>query len=365
MQQALALAEQALYVSSPNPRVACMIVRDGILLASGTTQQAGGAHAEVMALRQAAERGVEVAGSTVYVTLEPCSHYGRTPPCVDALIQAQPARVVVAMEDPNPLVAGKGFNKLRQAGIEVAGPLCLEQALALNVGFFARMVRKTPWLWMKMACSLDGRSALTDGQSQWITGPLARDDGHHWRARSCVVLTGIGTVNADNPLLNVRAVATSRQPYKAIVDTQFSVDENAALFDGTPCWVFASRPDAEKAARLADKNVQLVLLPEKQGHVDLTAVVQWLGAQHINEIHVEAGAKLSGALIEAGCVDELLVYMAPKLLGAGRGLADIHALSSLRQAPQYEFFDVCPVGPDLRLRARQKAHWDALLEHCS
>lgn len=363
MQQALALAEQALYMTSPNPRIACMIVRDGVLLASGTTQQVGGPHAEVMALRQASERGVDVSGATFYVTLEPCSHYGRTPPCVDALIQVKPARVVVAMTDPNPLVAGKGLRKLQQAGIQVAGPLCVEQALALNIGFFARMVRKTPWVWLKMACSLDGRSALPDGQSQWITNAAARADGHHWRARSCVVLTGIGTVRADNPRLNVRAVNTPRQPYKAIVDTHFSIAEDAAIFDGTLCWVFVCYLDSAKAARLAQKNVHVIVLPEKQGQVDLQAMMQYLGEQQINEVHVEAGAILSGALIDAGCVDELLIYMAPKLLGAGRGIADIHPLSSLQQAPEYEFFDVHTVSPDLRLRARQAQHWDALLRH--
>ncbi len=362
MQQALHLAEQALYCTSPNPRVACLIVRDGELLASGVTQQAGGPHAEVMALRQAAERGLEVAGSTVYVTLEPCSHHGRTPPCVDALLQAKPARVVLAMQDPNPLVAGQGIRRLQQAGIHVAGPLCVEQALAINVGFFARMLRQTPWVWLKMACSLDGRSALPNGQSQWITSAPARADGHHWRARSCVVLTGIGTVQADNPQLTVRAVQTERQPVRAIIDTHFAVSEDAAMFDGNPCWVFTCRRDEAKAERLAARQVRTILMPKFQGHVDLRAVMQCLGEQQFNEIHVEAGAKLSGALLSADCVDELLIYMAPTLLGAGRGVADLAELSHVDVAPRYEFFDVQSVGPDLRLRARKQAHWDRLLQ---
>lgn len=360
MRQALLLAEQSLYITSPNPRVACLIVRDGNLLASGTTQQAGGPHAEIMALRQAQERQVDTAGSTFYVTLEPCSHQGRTAPCVDAVIQARPARVVVAMRDPNPLVAGRGLEKLRQAGIHVSGPVCVDEALALNVGFVSRMTRRTPWLWLKMACSLDGRSALPDGQSQWITSAPARADGHHWRARSCAVLTGIGTVRADNPRMNVREHATQRQPIKAVIDTHFSIDEDAALLDNGPCWVFSCRHDPDKALRLAKRNVHLVLMPEKQGSVDLQAVMLWMGAHDINEVHAEAGATLSGALVQAGCVDELLIYMAPKLLGEGRGIADIDSLPDLPAAPTYEFFDVQSIGPDLRMRARSKRSWDSL-----
>lgn len=362
MRQALALAEQSLYITSPNPRIACLIVRDGQLLASGATQEVGGPHAEVMALRQARERGVDVAGATFYVTLEPCSHHGRTPPCAQALVQAAPARVVVAMHDPNPLVAGRGLAMLRQAGIQVDGPLCVEDALQVNAGFFARMTRGRPWLWMKMAASLDGRSALPDGRSQWITGPQARDDGHHWRARSCVVLTGIGTVQADNPRLNVRAVQTPRPPIKAVLDTQLKLDPAASMLDGTPCWVFSHRRDADREAQLADRNAQVIPMPLRDGHVDVCAVLDWMAGQQINEVHAEAGARLSGALLDAGVVDQLLMYLAPKILGQGRGIADIAALSGLDAVQPFEFTDLRLFGQDARLLARQREHWAVLLQ---
>jgi len=361
MRQALSLAESVMYITAPNPRVACLIVRDGHLLASGATQKAGGPHAEIMALRQAAERSCDVAGSTIYVTLEPCSHYGRTPPCVDALIAARPARVVIAMGDPNPLVAGQGSAKLRAAGIAVDMGLCAEEALALNPGFVARMTRKTPWVWLKLAATLDGRIALLNGQSQWITGPAARADGHHWRARSCAVLTGSGTVRCDDPQMNVRHVQTDRPPIKIIVDTGFQVDETARIFDGTKAWIFTCRHDAEKTRRLADKNVQVVQLPPDGGRVDLRCMMRWLAEHDINEVHVEAGAKLSGALFQAHCVDELLVYMAPMLVGQGIGMLQMEPLQSLAQAQRYEFIETRALAPDLRLRARNMESWQALL----
>lgn len=360
MRQALALAERVMYITAPNPRVGCVIVRDGQLLASGATQMAGGPHAEVMALREAAERGLSIAGATAYVTLEPCSHYGRTPPCVDALIAAGPARVVIAMSDPNPLVGGQGIAKLQAAGIAVSTMVCAEQALALNPGFVARMTRGMPWVWLKLAATLDGRSALDNGQSQWITGPAARADGHHWRARSCVVLTGSGTVKADDPQLNVRHVETARIPAKAIIDTRFEVDENARIFDGAKTWIFTCRPDSDKAARLADRNVQVIEMPASGQRVDLPSVMRWLGEHDINEVHVEAGARLNGALLQAQCVDELLVYMAPVLLGPGMGMACLPALQNVDQAQRFEFFDMQSVAPDLRLRARHAERWQAL-----
>lgn len=362
MRQAIQLAESVMYLTAPNPRVACLIVRDGQLLASGATQRAGGPHAEVMALRQAAERGVDLRNCTIYVTLEPCSHFGRTPPCVDALIAASPARVVIAMRDPNPLVGGQGIARLRAAGIAVATSVCREEALALNPGFVARMTRKTPWAWLKLASSIDGRIALPSGQSKWITGTAARADGHHWRARSCVVLTGSGTVLADNPQMNVRHVETERQPVKAIVDTRFEVDEAARIFDGAETWVFTCRHDPEKAARLADRNVRVIQLPPSGHRVDLHAVMQWLGEHDINEVHVEAGARLSGALLSAGCVDELLVYMAPMLLGEGIGMVDMARLDDLALAQAFEFTETRPVALDLRLRARHVQHWNTLLQ---
>ncbi|NLC37316.1 MAG: bifunctional diaminohydroxyphosphoribosylaminopyrimidine deaminase/5-amino-6-(5-phosphoribosylamino)uracil reductase RibD, partial [Alcaligenaceae bacterium] len=232
MRHALALAETSLYITAPNPRVGCVIVRDEAILGQGATQLAGGPHAEVVALRDAAAKGHGVQGATVYVTLEPCSHHGRTPPCVDALIAAGVGRVVIALCDPNPLVGGQGLARLREAGIAITLGVCAEDALALNVGFVSRMVRGLPWVWMKTGVSLDGHSALPGGESQWITGPLARADGHHWRARGCVVLTGIGTVRSDNPRLNAREVDTPRQPARAVIDARFEIDENARLFDG-------------------------------------------------------------------------------------------------------------------------------------
>lgn len=365
MRQAVSLSWQSLYITTPNPRVACLIVRDGRLLASGVTQVAGGGHAEVMALRQAAENGVSTQGADFYVTLEPCSHHGRTPPCVDALIAAGAGRVVVGMVDPNPLVAGRGLATLRAAGIEVCGPLCAQEALAVNPGFVARMTRGTPWVWLKTAVSLDGRTALPNGVSQWITGPQARADGHHWRARSCVVLTGVGTILADDPLMNVREVTTSRQPVRAVIDTGLQVPEDARLFDGAPVWVFTSSQDEAKAHRLAQRNVQVIRMPLDGERVHLPSVMAWLGAHDINEVHVEAGAVLNGALLRAGCVDQLLVYMAPMLLGQGRAMAQLPLLQALDQACQFEFFDTANVGDDLRLLARRPESWDKLLEAVS
>lgn len=366
MRQALAQAESVAFITSPNPRVGCVIVRQGVCVAQGATQPVGGPHAEVMALRQAAERGVSMQDSTVYVTLEPCSHYGRTPPCVDALIQARPARVVVAMQDPNPLVGGQGVERLRAAGIAVTTGVCTHEALAMNPGFVARMVRGTPWVWAKLAASLDGRMALPDGQSQWITGELARADGHYWRARSCVILTGVGTVLADDPQLNVRAVPTSRAPIKAVVDTHFRLPETARLFDGTKVLIFTAFADPEKTARLADRNVQVVpLSTDSSGHVSLTAVMHWLGQSGMNDIHVEAGPVLSGAFIKQSICDELLVYMAPKLLGPGLGMVSWPTLDALTDAPAFTFFEHSCVGSDIRLRARNEARWQPLLQAVS
>lgn len=366
MQCALQQAETVAFITSPNPRVGCVIVRDGQCLAQGATQPVGGPHAEVMALRQAAERGVVVEGATVYVSLEPCSHHGRTPPCVDALIAARPARVVVAMLDPNPLVGGQGVARLRAAGIQVTTGVCTDQALAMNPGFVARMVRKTPWVWVKLAASLDGRIALANGQSQWITGPQARADGHYWRARSCVTLTGIGTVLADDPSLTVRDVQTPRVPVRAVVDTHFQLPEQARLIDGHPVLVFTVRTDPEKAARLADRNVQVVTLaPDAKGHVSLSDLLLWLGQAGFNDIHVEAGARLSGALVQSGWCDELLLYMAPKLLGDGLGMVHLPAFDALSQVPEFEFFDHAAVGSDLRVRARHAARWQTLLNAVS
>ena len=366
MRRALKVAEQALFVSNPNPRVGCVLVRDGRWLAEGSTQQAGGRHAEAQALYEAAQQGMDVQGATAYVTLEPCSHVGRTPPCADALIAAGLARVVVALQDPNPQVAGRGIERLRAAGIQVDVGLFAADALAQNPGFCARMTRGTPWVWLKSAASFDGHTALPDGRSQWITGEAARDDGHHWRARSCLVLTGIGTVLADNPQLDVRAVDTPRQPIRAVLDTRFRLSEQARLINGNPVWVFTAQPDAGKIARLASRNVRVIELPlDDRGGLSLPALMHWLGSHDINEVHVEAGARLQGALIQAGLVDEWVSYVAPCILGDGRALAALPApVESLDQAWRYEFLDAQPLGADLRLRLRHPDHWQALCAAC-
>lgn len=362
MQHALALAETSLYITSPNPRVGCVIVRDDAVLGQGATQQAGGAHAEVVALREAQDQGHAVQGATVYVTLEPCSHQGRTPPCVDALIQAGVARVVIALCDPNPLVGGQGIQRLRQAGIAVTLGVCAAEALALNVGFVSRMTRGLPWVWVKTGVSLDGHSALPGGESQWITGPLARADGHHWRARSCAVLTGIGTIRSDDARLNVREVPTPRQPIRAVVDARFEINEDARIFDGGKVWLFVCRIDESKAARLAQRNAEVVVMPSLEAGVDLPSVLRWLAAHEVNEVHVEAGARLSGALMETGCVDELLVYMAPLFLGQGRGMLTMPAVSALDAAERFEFIEAAQVGTDMRLRLRHPGHWASLTQ---
>ncbi|WP_226954465.1 bifunctional diaminohydroxyphosphoribosylaminopyrimidine deaminase/5-amino-6-(5-phosphoribosylamino)uracil reductase RibD [Mesopusillimonas faecipullorum] len=361
MRQAIALSRESLFLTTPNPRVACLIVREGKLLASGVTQRAGQAHAEVMALRDASQQGLDVAGATFYVTLEPCNHHGRTPPCVDALLSARPARVVVAMQDPNPLVAGKGLARLRAAGIQVETGVCAEEALAVNPGFIARMTRGTPWVWLKTAASLDGHTALHNGASKWITSSAARQDGQHWRARSCVVLTGIGTVLADDPQLNVRDIATPRQPVRAVIDSQLRISPTARMLDGEPVWVFTTRNDPDKAARLAERNAQVIVLPAHNHRVHLPALMQWLGQHDINEVHVEAGPILNGALLQAGCADALLVYLAPLLLGDARPMFDLPALKSLGDAHAFEFTDMARVGADLRVCAQNKENWQALL----
>lgn len=362
MGHALGLAQSVFYTTAPNPRVGCVIVRDGRILGEGATQPPGGPHAEICALRDAAERGESVAGATFYVTLEPCSHYGRTPPCVDAVVAAAPGRVVVAMGDPNPQVNGSGFAKLRAAGIPVTTGVCLPEALALNAGFAARMSRGTPWTWVKMAASLDGRSALHNGVSQWITGPQARADGHTWRARADVVLTGMGTVRKDDPRLTVRDIPVPRQPRKAVVDGRLQISESARLFDGEEVWVFTAHDDPVKAARLARRNARVIVLPGAEpGRVDLPAMLRWMARNHVNELHVEAGAGLAGALLSADCVDEILAYVAPVLLGDAPGMVKMPMLSHLDAARRFDFVDIQPLGADVRLRGRFPDRWQSLL----
>lgn len=370
MRQALALAEEALYVPSPNPRVGCVIVRDAQVIGRGATQAVGSHHAEVMALQDMRARGLTAEGATVYITLEPCSHHGRTPPCVDALISAKPERVVFAHFDPNPHVAGRGMHMLRDAGIEVNVGICADLALAVNPGFVSRMTRGVPYVWMKMAASLDGRTALSNGVSQWITGAEARADGHHWRARSCVVMTGIGTVRADDPQMNVRHVATMRQPRRAVIDPGFEINEEAAILKGEGAIVFTGDQNAEKFARLTDRGVQVVYVPEDDAptngrvrrRVDMRAMMKWLGEHDANEVHIEAGSGLNGALLSADCVDELLIYLAPMLLGEGMGMAQLPTLTKLDGVQRFEFTDLKQLGADVRLRARLPEHWRELMQ---
>lgn len=362
MRRALAVAEASLTISTPNPRVGCVLVREGRWLAEGYTRHAGGRHAEADALHEAARNGVDVRGATAYVTLEPCGHFGRTPPCAEALAQTGIARVVYAMGDPNPKVSGRGAQILRRAGIQVDAGLCAADALAMNPGFVARMTRGTPWLWLKTASSLDGRTALSNGQSQWITDEQARTDGHRWRARACVVLTGIGTVQADNPVLSVRAVETVRQPIRAVLDTRFQIDEDAYLFNGDPVWIFTAHPDAAKINRLARRNARVIGLPKAaNGGVDLGALMHWFAEHEINEVHAEAGARLSGALLAQGHVDEWIAYVAPRVVGEGRGLAEAPGIfDDLMGAPRFEFVDAVQFGRDMRLHLRDSARWRAL-----
>lgn len=355
MQQALAQAAQALFLSNPNPRVGCVIVApDGhTVLGQGHTQQAGGPHAEVMALRDAAARGADVRGATAYVTLEPCAHHGRTGPCCDALAAAGIGRVVASLEDPNPLVAGQGFARLRAAGVAVEIGPGADAARELNIGFFSRMVRATPWVRMKAAASLDGTTALANGESQWITSPQARADGHAWRAQACAVLTGIGTVLQDDPRLDVRGVATPRQPHVVIVDSRLQTPLDAKLFvPGRSCFIYTASDSAARAQALEARGATVVHLPNAQGKVDLAAMLRDLGRRGINELHVEAGYQLNGSLMREGLVDELLLYLAPKLLGSGRGICHIGPLTALAEGPELSFHDVTPIGPDIRIRAR-------------
>ncbi|MFO1362065.1 MAG: bifunctional diaminohydroxyphosphoribosylaminopyrimidine deaminase/5-amino-6-(5-phosphoribosylamino)uracil reductase RibD [Burkholderiales bacterium] len=350
MARALQLAERGLFTTTPNPRVGCVIVRDGAIVGEGFHERAGEAHAEIHALRAA---GARAAGATVYLTLEPCSHHGRTPPCADALIAAGVRRLVAAMGDPNPRVAGAGFARLRAAGIEVASGLLEDEARELNVGFVARMTRGRPWVRLKVAATLDGKTALGNGRSQWITGEAARADGHRWRARACALLTGIGTVKDDDPQLTVRAVETSRQPLKVLVDSRLEVSPQARLFAAGRTLVAAAVDDRDRIARLRERGAEVVVLPDAAGKVDLNELVRELARRALNEIHVEAGFKLNGSLVAAGVVDELLAYLAPSLIGeSGRGMFNLPAIGDLAERRRLVVRAVERVGEDLRIVAR-------------
>lgn len=349
MRHALDLAARGLYTTTPNPRVGCVIVRDGEVVAEGWHRRAGEPHAEALAIAEAGERA---RGATVYVTLEPCSHFGRTPPCADALIAAGVARVIAAVQDPNPQVAGTGLQRLRDAGIDVRCGLLVSEAAELNVGFVSRMTRARPWLRMKVAASLDGRTALPGGSSQWITGDAARADGHAWRARACAILTGIGTVRDDDPRLTVRGIDTPRQPLRVLVDSRLEVEPHARMLRGGALVATAARhPDKE--VELRDRGCEVLHLPDARGKVDLGALLAELARRGVNELHAEAGYRLNGSLMRAMLVDELLVYLAPKLVGDGAGMFNIGALASLDQAQRWSILDMDRIGEDLRLRLRR------------
>ncbi|MBS1228015.1 MAG: riboflavin biosynthesis protein RibD [Proteobacteria bacterium] len=350
MARALRLAELGLYSTTPNPRVACVIVKAGVVVGEGWHRRAGEPHAEIHALRAA---GNAARGATAYVTLEPCSHHGRTPPCAEALIAAGISRVVAAMEDPNPQVAGRGLALLAAAGITAECGLLEAHARELNIGFVSRMTRGRPWLRMKLAASLDGKSALENGVSQWITGSPARLDGHRWRARACAILTGSGTVRGDDPQLNVRDVDTARQPLKVVVDSRLELPLTARVLDGGELLVACASVDARRSAALRERGAQILCLPGNEGRVDLPALLAELARRGVNEVHVEGGFKLNGALLAAGLVDELLLYLAPCLIGdAARGLFDLPALESLQDKRRLLINDVRMVGADLRILAR-------------
>jgi len=337
MRRALELAARGMYTTTPNPRVGCVVVRDGRILGEGWHEAAGKPHAEVRALEN-----LDAAGATVYVTLEPCSHQGRTPPCVDLLMRAKVARVVAAMRDPNPQAAGGG-ERLRLAGIRFEHGLLEDEARELNIGFVSRVTRGRPWVRLKVAATLDGRTALEDGRSQWITGAEARRDGHRWRARACAVLTGIGTVRADDPQLTVREVDTPRQPLRVVVDSRLETPPNARVL---PALVFTARQGGLP-------NAEVVALPNAAGKVDLPRMLEVLATRGINELHVEAGFRLNGSLVREGCVDEFLVYLNPSLLGDGaQGMLDLPVPGSLDARLRLRVISVDRLGDDLRVLAR-------------
>ncbi|CAN5395562.1 bifunctional diaminohydroxyphosphoribosylaminopyrimidine deaminase/5-amino-6-(5-phosphoribosylamino)uracil reductase RibD [soil metagenome] len=341
-----------MFITAPNPRVGCVIVKDGRVIGEGSTQPAGQAHAEIQALNDAGNRGLDVRGATVYVSLEPCSHQGQTGPCCEALIKAGVARVVAAIADPNPVVSGSGIARLRAAGIEVVCGVMETAAREMNIGFFSRMERGKPWVRMKSAASLDGKTALHDGSSQWITAKPAREDGHWWRARSCAIVTGIGTVLQDDPQMNVRAVETSRQPRRILIDSGLQIRPDARILAGGGTWIFTARSNPEKEAQLRDSGTEIIVLPNADGKVDLPGMMLELGRRQINELHVEAGAKLNGSLIREKCVDEILLYLAPSLLGDAQEMFDLGGLHSLDERYKLAFHEVKQIGKDLRILAR-------------
>ena len=342
MRRALGLAERGLYTTTPNPRVGCVVSKNEEILGEGWHEKAGGPHAEVVALERA---GARAAGATVYVSLEPCNHHGRTPACVELLVKRKIARVVAAMRDPNP-AAAQGGGALAAAGIGFEHGLMENEARELNIGFVSRMTRGRPWVRLKVAASLDGRTALRDGRSQWITGAEARRDGHRWRARACAVLTGIGTVKADDPRLTVREVETPRQPLRVIVDSRLETPPGARILEGDKVLVFSAKEGSLR-------NAEVIRLPNPNQKVELPKMLEELARRGVNELHVEAGVRLNGSLAREGCVDEYLIYLNPSLLGEGaQGMLDLPAFDSLEKRLRLKILSLERLGEDLRVVAR-------------
>ena len=362
MALALEEANKALYLSNPNPRVGCVITKGEQILGQGFTQQVGSQHAEIEAITNARLLGTsdaDLAASTFYVTLEPCSHTGRTPPCCDALIQLSPKRVVIAMQDPNPKVSGRGIASLQKHGIKVDLGLMAHEAALLNPGFIKRMTLGLPYVRMKIASSLDGRTALPNGKSQWITGPAARADGHHWRAQACAILSGVGTVKEDDPALSVREVSTSRQPLRVIVDSQLEIPLGAKVLRDANAIIICANPEPTHLQRiqkeLAARGIEVVQIPNTKGKVDLPKLFAYLATEReMNEVHVESGYKLNGSLLREGCVDELLIYQAPCFLGEGLGMVNIGPLQELSQRDSWRIIEHILIGDDLRIRALRR-----------
>lgn len=350
MTRALRLAEQGLYTTMPNPRVGCVIVKDGKIVGEGAHLKAGEPHAEVHALRQAGDAAL---GATVYVTLEPCSHTGRTPPCANALVEAGVAKVIVAMQDPNPQVAGSGLALLKSHHIEVANGLMEAQARELNPGFIARMTRQVPFVRSKIAASLDGKTALKNGLSQWITSEPARLDVQQWRARACAILTGAGTVLADDPSMTVREIEIKRQPLKIIVDSQLSISPEAKILQNGNALIAFASTNPEKEAQLFTAGAELLCIPNAQGKVCLKTLLSHLASREINEVLCEGGEGLNGALLAQGLVDELLIYYAPRLMGsAAKSMFAIPEFRHMNQAINLDVIDIRKIGVDIRLRAK-------------
>jgi len=343
MARALELAGKGLHTTTPNPRVGCVLAQGETVVGEGWHEKAGGPHAEVVAIAQA---GARAAGATMYVSLEPCNHQGRTPPCAELIEKSKINRVVAAMLDPNP-DAAHGGTRLKAAGIGFEHGLMEAEARELNIGFVSRMTRGRPWVRVKIAATLDGRTALADGRSQWITGPEARTDGHRWRARACAILTGIGTVKSDDPRLTVREVEAQRQPLRVIVDSRLETPEDARILEGGRVLIFCAVESSRKL------NAEIQILPNPHGKVELSKMLEELARRGVNELHVEAGFRLNGSLVREGCVDEFLIYLNPSLLGdEAQGMVSLPGFSSLAKRIKLKIASMDRVGDDIRILAR-------------